>query len=52
MALEDAEFTKNVDSESSSSLGESTSFYSDKEDSEISSVRSSYKWSVVNFLGW
>ena len=41
--LADVEFTNSVDSDFASSAVASTSFYSDKEDSEISSVRSSYK---------
>ena len=42
-ALADVEFTKSVDSEFESSLVESTSLYSNKEDPEISSVRISCK---------
>ena len=38
VALSDAELINNVDSESVSSLGASASFYSDREDPEISSV--------------
>ena len=42
-ALSDVEFTNSVDSEFCSSLVASISFFSDKEYSEISSVRSSHK---------
>ena len=45
------EFISKVDSESDSSLGASTLFCSDEEDYEISSVRSLWKWAVMNFLG-
>ena len=50
-ALAELEFTNSVDSAFDSSSVTATSFYLDKEDSEISSVRSLCNWAVVNFLG-
>ena len=48
--LADVEFNNNVDFESGSCLVASTSLCSDKEDSDISSARSSCKGDMVNFL--